>query len=99
MGIGQLGTKDFVWLPEQGKLELAQLFQQIEKEVAWPWQLTVVLVTPTRKPSGDDRAIGALSNLRGRGLVAAGSTAPVGLGTGLAIGMHPLQDRLPYARP
>eukprot|EP00959_Pyramimonas_sp_CCMP1952_P439886 9209223-Pyramimonas_sp.AAC.1 len=50
-GIEQLGKKVLVWLPEQGKLELVQLFQ-IEKEVAWPWQLTVVLVALTRKPFG-----------------------------------------------
>eukprot|EP00959_Pyramimonas_sp_CCMP1952_P346597 7259372-Pyramimonas_sp.AAC.1 len=63
MGIEQLGKKDLVWLPEQGKLGLVQLFQHTETAVAWPWQLTVVLATPTRKPSGDDRAIGVLSNL------------------------------------
>ncbi|CAK0877398.1 unnamed protein product, partial [Prorocentrum cordatum] len=62
-GIEQLGKKDLIWLPEQGKQELVQLFQLIEQSVAWPWQLTVVLVTLLRKPSGDDRAIGILSTL------------------------------------
>ncbi|CAK0823536.1 unnamed protein product, partial [Prorocentrum cordatum] len=62
-GIEQLGKKDLIWLPEQGKQELVQLFQLIEQSVAWPWQLTVVLVTLLRKPSGDDRAIGTLSTL------------------------------------
>ncbi|CAK0800747.1 unnamed protein product, partial [Prorocentrum cordatum] len=62
-GIEQLGKRDLIWLPEQGKQELVQLFQLIEQSVAWPRQLTVVLVTLLRKPSGDDRAIGILSTL------------------------------------
>eukprot|EP00959_Pyramimonas_sp_CCMP1952_P261761 5473694-Pyramimonas_sp.AAC.1 len=62
-GIEQLGTKDLAWRPEQGEFELVQLSQQIEKEVAWPWQLTAFWATLTREPSDDDRSIGALSNL------------------------------------
>ncbi|CAK0849235.1 unnamed protein product [Prorocentrum cordatum] len=47
-GIEQLGKQDLVWHPEQCKLELVQLFQRSEKEVAGPWQPTVILVTLTR---------------------------------------------------
>ena len=47
-----------VWLPKQAKQELVEMFQLIEREVAWPWQVTVALVTLTRKPSASPHGYG-----------------------------------------
>ena len=62
-GVEQLGKRDLQWLPPSGLQQLTDLYQHVEEQMAWPWQLLMVLVTLTRKASGDDRAIGVVSTL------------------------------------
>ena len=59
-GTDSLGPADVRNLPPMGLDMLAALFNSIEAELAWPWQLLTVTEAMLPKPKGGDRGIGLL---------------------------------------
>lgn len=59
-GADQLGPADARGLPPSARSELAEILQECERELAWPWQLLVALICLQAKPTGGDRPIGLL---------------------------------------
>ena len=59
-GTDSLGPLDVRNLPPKGLEQLATLFNEIERNLAWPWQLLLVAQSLLPKPKGGDRGIGLL---------------------------------------
>ena len=59
-GLAMISVSDVKRLPTEGRLQLLQLYAQIEKDLTWPWQLQAIAVALIPKKNGD-RGLGVMS--------------------------------------
>ena len=59
-GHDMLGPADILALPDQGRRDLCELLNQVEKACTWPWQLLSTSIMLKPKPDNTDRPLGLL---------------------------------------